>query len=156
MGKSPAKKTKKTVLVLNGPNLNLLGMREPERYGTTSLAEIEAALRQLAKAHDVELIAFQSNSESRLVDRIQAARGRVDVLIINAGAYTHTSIAIADAIAAVSIPTIEVHLSNIYRREPFRHHSYVAPVAVGQITGFGAQSYELAFHAALRIIGIRS
>ena len=155
MGKSPAKKTKKTVLVLNGPNLNLLGMREPEKYGTTSLAEIEAALRQLAKAHDVELIAFQSNSESRLVDRIQAARGRVDVLIINAGAYTHTSIAIADAIAAVSIPTIEVHLSNIYRREPFRRHSYVAPVAVGQITGFGAQSYELAFHAALRIIEAR-
>jgi 3-dehydroquinate dehydratase II len=155
MGKATTKRTKKTILMLNGPNLNLLGMREPDKYGSVSLAEIEAALRKMAKTHKVEFVAFQSNSEGELIDRIQDARGKADALIINAGAYTHTSIAIADAIAAVSIPTIEVHLSNIYRREPFRHHSYIASVAVGQISGFGAESYELAFHAALRILGVR-
>jgi len=139
------------ILLLNGPNLNLLGAREPDKYGTTTLAEIESRLAQLAKERGVELETFQSNHEGALVDRIHAARGQADVLIFNPGAYTHTSIALADAIAAVGIPTIEVHLSNIYTREPFRHHSHIDPVAMGQITGFGAKGYELAFEAAMEI-----
>jgi len=137
------------ILVLHGPNLNLLGHREPEVYGTTTLEEINHRLRQHATEHHVDLEILQTNHEGGLVDAIQGAMGRVDALIINAGAYTHTSAAVRDAIAAVDIPTIEVHLSNLARREAFRHYSFLTEVAVGQIMGFGADSYILGLHAAL-------
>ena len=141
------------ILLLNGPNLNLLGTREPEKYGSTTLADIEATLHALAEEKGVVLETFQSNFEGALIDRIHAARGNANVLIFNPGAFTHTSLALADAIAGVDIPTVEVHLTNVYKREPIRHHSFIAPVAVGQISGFGAKGYELAFQAALNIIG---
>jgi 3-dehydroquinate dehydratase-2 len=137
------------VLVLHGPNLNLLGRREPEVYGHTTLEEIDRRLRQYAAAHQVDIEIMQSNHEGELVNAIQGAAGRADALIINAGAYTHTSVALRDAIVAVDIPTIEVHLSNLARREVFRHHSYLTAVAVGQIMGFGADSYLLGLHAAI-------
>lgn len=137
------------ILVLHGPNLNLLGRREPEIYGHTTLEEIDRRLRQYATAHQVDLDIMQSNHEGELVNAIQGAVGRADALIINAGAYTHTSIALRDAIVGVNIPTIEVHLSNLARREAFRHHSYLTDVAVGQIMGFGADSYVLGLHAAI-------
>jgi 3-dehydroquinate dehydratase-2 len=137
------------ILVLHGPNLNLLGKREPEIYGAVTLAEINARLHELADHHGVELEIVQSNHEGVLVDAIQEASGRIDALIINPGALTHTSVALRDAIAAVAIPTIEVHLSNLARREAFRQRSYVTGVAVGQIMGFGADSYVLALQAAL-------
>jgi len=137
------------VLVLHGPNLNLLGRREPEVYGHTTLEEIDRRLRQYAAAHQVDIEIMQSNHEGELVNAIQGAAGRADALIINAGAYTHTSVALRDAIVAVDIPTIEVHLSNLARREAFRHHSYLTAVAVGQIMGFGADSYLLGLHAAI-------
>jgi 3-dehydroquinate dehydratase-2 len=146
---------KKNILVLNGPNLNLLGTRQPEIYGKLTLAEIEKKLRALAKELGVEIDFRQSNSESELVTWIQQATGRFGAIVINPAAFTHTSLAMRDAIAAVGIPTIEIHLSNIYRRESFRHHSYVAEVAVGQIAGFGADSYLLGLRAALaRINGL--
>jgi 3-dehydroquinate dehydratase type II len=145
-----------TLLLLNGPNLNLLGQREPDKYGTTTLPQIEAQIRELADREGVALECFQSNHEGALVDRIQQARGRVDVILFNPGAYTHTSVALADAIAAVEIPVIEIHLTNIYRRETFRSHSYIAPLAVGQISGFGAQGYTLAFQAALALLSSKS
>lgn len=132
------------VLILNGPNLNLLGTRKPEIYGTTTLADIQEKLEQFALAHDLTLTFQQSNHEGDLVDAIQQAKGNYDYLVINAAAYTHTSIAIRDAIEAVEIPAIEVHLSNIHAREEFRHHSYLAPVCVGQICGFGQYSYLMA------------
>lgn len=135
------------ILVLHGPNLNLLGKREPGIYGSRSLAEIDQLLEAEAVALGVTLQTFQSNHEGALVDAIQATWGVHQGLIINAGAYTHTSVALRDAIAGVNIPTVEVHLSNIYRREEFRHHSYIAPVAIGQISGFGAESYRLGLHA---------
>lgn len=135
------------ILVLHGPNLNLLGMREPGIYGSVTLAEINQRLQVEAPSLDVEVTCLQSNSEGALVDAIHAAWDTHQGLIINAGAYTHTSIAIRDAIAAVNIPTVEVHLSNIYRREEFRHHSYIAPIAIGQISGFGAESYFLGLRA---------
>jgi len=137
------------ILVLHGPNLNLLGRREPEVYGHTTLEEIDRRLRQYAAAHQVDIEIMQSNHEGELVNAIQGAAGRADALIINAGAYTHTSVALRDAIVAVDIPTIEVHLSNLARREAFRHHSYLTAVAVGQIMGFGADSYLLGLHAAI-------
>lgn len=137
------------ILVLHGPNLNLLGRREPEVYGHTTLEEIDCRLRQYATAHQVDLEIMQSNLEGELVNAIQGAVGRADALIINAGAYTHTSIALRDAIVGVNIPTIEVHLSNLARREAFRHHSYLTDVAVGQIMGFGADSYVLGLYAAI-------
>jgi 3-dehydroquinate dehydratase-2 len=140
---------KKTVLVLNGPNLNLLGTRQPEIYGKLTLAEIEKKLRALAKQLGVEIDFRQSNSEGELVTWIQQATGRFGAIVINPAAFTHTSLAMRDAISAVGIPTIEIHLSNIYRRESFRHHSYIAEVAVGQIAGFGADSYLLGLRAAL-------
>ncbi len=135
------------VLVLHGPNLNLLGQREPGIYGTTTLTEINQQLEAEGKSLDTEVSTFQSNREGELVDTIHQAVDRYQGMIINAGAYTHTSIALRDAIAAVGIPTVEVHLSNIYRREPFRHHSYLAPVVVGQISGFGPDSYRLGLYA---------
>lgn len=137
------------ILVLHGPNLNLLGVREPEVYGQTTLDDINAMLAEEAKAHGVELKTLQSNTEGELVTAIQEASDWADVIIINPAAYTHTSVALRDAISAVGVPTIEVHLSNIYAREDFRHHSHVAPVAVGQVSGFGAESYRLALLAAL-------
>jgi 3-dehydroquinate dehydratase-2 len=140
-----------TVLVVHGPNLNLLGEREPEVYGHTRLADIDKDLKQLGRELGMKVETFQSNSEGAIVDRIQQARGKCDVLLINPGAYTHTSVAIRDAIAAVNIPVIEVHLSNVYKREPFRHHSTIADIAHGRIMGFGAESYSLALRAARTI-----
>ena len=138
------------LLVLNGPNLNLLGSREPSVYGATTLAEIERDLSAFAAARQAKLTCFQSNHEGALVDRIQAARGEaVDFIIINAGALTHTSIALRDALAAVAIPFIEVHLSNVHRREEFRHRSLLADLAVGVIAGLGAAGYRLALQFAL-------
>lgn len=143
--------TQIAVLVVHGPNLNLLGEREPEVYGRTRLADIDKELKRLGHQLDMRVETFQSNSEGAIVDRIQEARGKCDVLLINPGAYTHTSVAIRDAIAAVNIPVIEVHLSNVYRREPFRHHSTIADIAHGRIMGFGAESYSLALRAARTI-----
>jgi 3-dehydroquinate dehydratase II len=135
------------ILVLHGPNLNLLGLREPETYGCVTLAEIDQQLLILGRELGVNIICRQSNHEGVLVDAIQSARGEFDGLIINAGAYTHTSVALRDAIAGVGISTVEVHLSNIYKREEFRHHSYLAAVSIGQISGFGAGSYYLGLRA---------
>ncbi|MEL6777661.1 MAG: type II 3-dehydroquinate dehydratase [Cyanobacteria bacterium J06597_16] len=132
-----------SILVLNGPNLNMLGKREPAVYGAQTLQAINDALAETAASLAVTLTFFQSNHEGALVDEVQAALDRHQGILINPGAYTHTSVAIRDAIAAVAIPTVEVHLSNIHKREAFRHHSYLAPVAVGQISGFGADSYRL-------------
>ncbi len=139
------------ILVLNGPNLNLLGTREPSVYGTVTLADIETILRQRAAQLGAELDFRQSNHEGQLIDWIHEAKGRWDTILLNAGAYTHTSIAIRDAIAAADVSTIEVHLSNVMAREPFRHHSMIAPVCRGQIAGFGAQSYLLALEAGVNI-----
>ncbi|WP_410175643.1 type II 3-dehydroquinate dehydratase [Limnoraphis robusta] len=141
-----------SILVLHGPNLNLLGQREPGIYGTATLAEINERLQQEAQLHQFTLSFLQSNHEGILVDAIHSARDEHQGLIINAGAYTHTSIAIRDAIAAVGLATVEVHLSNIYRRETFRHHSYIAPVVLGQISGFGSDSYLLGLQALVRYI----
>ena len=139
------------IFVIHGPNLNLLGQREPEVYGTTTLAEIDRQLLALAGELGVELRAMQSNSEGEIVSAIHAAAEWADMLLINAGAYTHTSLAIADAIQGVQLPAIEVHLSNVFARESYRHHSYLSPVCVGQICGFGATSYLLALRAATGI-----
>ena len=139
------------ILVLHGPNLNLLGTREPEIYGRETLAEINRQLTGLAQAGGHELICFQSNAEDELIDRIQQSREeRTALILFNPGAFTHTSIALRDALAAVAIPFIEVHLSNVHAREPFRRHSYLSDIAVGVICGFGADSYRLALEAAMR------
>ncbi len=140
---------KPKVLVLHGPNLNLLGTRDPAVYGTTTLAEIDAELARLAKKHDAKVRCVQSNLEGELVDRIQEAKTWANAIVINPGGYTHTSVAIRDAIEAVGLPTVEVHLSNIHAREPFRHGSITAAKCIGQICGFGAQSYYLGLDAAL-------
>ena len=137
------------LLLLNGPNLNLLGLREPGLYGASTLAAIEADLHERATALGVELACFQSNHEGALVDRIHAARGTaggegVEGILINAGAFTHTSVAIRDALLGVAIPFVELHLSNVHAREPFRHHSYLADRAIGVVSGFGPASYRLA------------
>ena len=136
------------ILVIHGPNLNLLGTREPQVYGQTSLAEIDQDLLQRATVAGYELETFQSNHEGALVDCIQQRGAQAALLIINPGAYTHTSIALRDAILAVGVPTIEVHLSNIHRREPFRRQSYLADIVLGQIAGFGSHGYVLALQAA--------
>jgi 3-dehydroquinate dehydratase II len=141
------------ILFLNGPNLNLLGQREPEVYGKTSLADIEASVHERAAKLKVETDFRQSNLEGELVGWIQQARGKFDVIVLNAAAYTHTSVALRDAIAAVGVPTIEIHLSNVHAREEFRHKSLIAPVCKGQITGFGANSYILALDAAISVNG---
>lgn len=140
------------ILVLHGPNLNLLGRREPQTYGHTTLATIEQELRRLAAEAGHSLAMLQSNHEGVLVDAIQQHGPQASVLLINPGAYTHTSVAIRDAILAVGIPVIEIHLSNVHRREPFRRHSYLLDIAVGQVAGFGAASYFLAFAAACDLI----
>jgi 3-dehydroquinate dehydratase-2 len=136
------------LLLLNGPNLNLLGRREPHLYGSTSLADIEKAVAEDARAAGHQLDAFQTNSEAALVDRIQQSAGQVDFILLNPGALTHTSVALRDALLAVGIPFIEIHLSNVHAREEFRRHSYVSDVAVGVITGLGALGYQLALQAA--------
>lgn len=135
------------ILVLNGPNLNLLGTRQPEVYGRTSLADIEALCQEWAKTSDCTVSFAQSNHEGVLVDAIHAARGQQDGIILNAGAYTHSSIALMDALSSVEVPAIELHLSNVHAREEFRHTSYIAKVAVGLICGFGAHGYVLALEA---------
>jgi 3-dehydroquinate dehydratase II len=139
------------LLVLNGPNLNLLGQREPDVYGRTTLADIEQEVRTLATKLGAEVDFRQSNQEGELVTWIQQARGTADVILLNAGAYTHTSVALRDAISGTGVPTIEVHLSNIHAREEFRHKSLIAAVCKGQICGFGAASYLLAVHASLSL-----
>lgn len=143
----------KPLHIINGPNLNLLGTREPEVYGTTTLADIEAMCDTRAKTHGLETVCLQSNDEGEMVNFIQAARTDASGLIINAGAYSHTSVAILDALQAVEVPIIEVHLSNIFAREEFRHHSYISGVAAGVICGLGAQGYEMAIDAlAARLV----
>ena len=141
----------KKILFLNGPNLNLLGQREPQTYGRTTLAEIEQAVRDRATRLDAEIDFRQSNHEGELVTWIQEARNRFAGIVLNAGAYTHTSIALRDAIAASGVPTIEIHLSNIHAREEFRHHSMIASVCRGQVSGFGPFSYILGLEAAVNI-----
>ena len=141
----------KTILVIHGPNLNLLGQREPDVYGRITLTEIDSKLQQLALAADAKLLCFQSNAEAALVDRVQLAReDNTDFIIINPAAYTHTSVALRDALAAVAIPFIEVHLSNVFAREAFRKESYFSDIAVGVISGLGATGYELALQYALQ------
>jgi len=140
------------ILVIHGPNLNLLGTREPEVYGTQTLADVDAMLQNEAKSLKATLKSFQSNSEGALIDAIHGARGWADVIVINPGAYTHTSIALRDAISGVGIRAIETHLSNVHAREDFRRHSHISPVVVGQICGFGVESYRLALQAAAALV----
>lgn len=148
MASSAAKKIR-DVLVLHGPNLNLLGTREPQIYGRETLADINKRLKQQAVKAGVRLDAFQSNSESGLIDRVQQARGKTDFIIINPAAFTHTSVALRDALAAVAIPFIEVHLSNVHAREPFRRHSYFSDQALGVVCGLGSRGYDYALQHAL-------
>ena len=143
------------IAVLNGPNLNLLGTREPELYGHESLDDIERSLRSVAARVGAVLEFAQHNGEGQLIDAIHGLRGRIDGVVINAGAYTHTSIAIRDALKAIDVPFIEVHMTNVYAREPERRHSMLAPAAVGVICGFGAYGYELALRGLTRTIAVR-
>jgi 3-dehydroquinate dehydratase-2 len=131
------------ILVINGVNMNMLGIREPDKYGDMTLEGLEKELHEFAAKNDITLETFQSNYEGEIVEKIHAAAGNFDGILINAGAYTHTSVAIADAISAVRLITVEVHMTNIYKREKFRHKSYLAPVCAGQISGFGLESYKL-------------
>ena len=141
------------ILVLHGPNLNMLGMREPEVYGTTTLKEIDEQIKLFAETAGHKLVSFQSNAEHELIDRIQSAKTKnIDFIIINPGAFTHTSIAIRDAFLSVSIPFIEVHLSNVFAREEFRKHSYLSDIAVAVVSGMGAFGYEVALQAAEQLI----
>lgn len=140
------------LLVLNGPNLNLLGLREPEVYGSMALGELEEEIRRAAETRGVEVQFFQSNQEGVLIDRLHQARGWADVVLLNAGGLTHTSVSLRDAVVGVGIPVIEIHLSNIHARETFRRRSLLAPVAVGQISGFGPLSYLLGLEAAIHVV----
>jgi 3-dehydroquinate dehydratase II len=146
------KPSKRKILIIHGPNLNLLGQREPEIYGAVTQKSIDATLNKIAQSENLSLKIVQSNSEGTLVDAVQKARSAFDGILINPAAYTHTSVALRDAVAAVGLPVVEVHLSNIYRREEFRHHSFIAPVAVGQVSGFGAYSYVLGLYGLLEEI----
>jgi 3-dehydroquinate dehydratase-2 len=150
--KEPARRERATVLVLHGPNLNLLGTREPQIYGHTTLQDIDADLKAAGEELGVAVETFQSNHEGALIDRIHEARQKAQALIVNAGGYTHTSVALRDALAAVGLPVIEVHLSNLAAREEFRHRSLLAPICAGQITGLGAFGYRLALEAAVHLI----
>jgi 3-dehydroquinate dehydratase-2 len=132
------------IAVLNGPNLNLLGVREPERYGRTTLAEVERSLGKVAKELGVELECVQHNGEGQLIDAVHAMRGKVDGAVVNAGAYSHSSLALRDALVGVSVPYVEVHVTNVYAREPERRHSMLAPAALGGVVGLGVHGYELA------------
>lgn len=143
------------ILILNGPNLNLLGQRQPEVYGHTTLAQVEERCVAAGLAHGATITCAQSNHEGVLIDHIHAARGTMDGIVLNAGAYTHTSVALMDAISSAEVPVIELHLSNIHAREAFRHKSYIAPVAVGQICGFGPNGYDLAIQALVAHLGNR-
>ena len=137
------------ILVIHGPNLNLLGQREPEVYGSTTLADIEADLKECADSEGCTLESFQSNHEGELIDRIQAALGESDGILINPGGLTHSSVALRDALSAVALPVLEVHLSNVFARESFRHHSYVSGIALGVISGLGAKGYRMGLSALL-------
>ncbi len=137
------------ILVINGVNMNMLGLREPEKYGSMTLNDLEKELYALSFELGIELETFQSNFEGEIVEKIHSAQNGIDGIVINAGAYTHTSIAIRDALAAVSVPAVEVHMTNIYKREEFRHNSYLAPVCIGQISGFGINSYKLGLKAVV-------
>ena len=137
------------ILLLNGPNLNMLGAREPKYYGSISLTSIEEKIQTLATQHNVKVECFQANSEEKLINKIHESFQQVDFILINPAAYTHTSVALRDALLAVSIPFVEIHLSNVHKREPFRHHSYFSDVAEGVICGFGAKGYEFAFLFAI-------
>jgi 3-dehydroquinate dehydratase-2 len=146
-----AESTKKSVLVLHGPNLNLLGLREPDHYGKNTLADIDAQLAKRASEANISLQSFQSNSEVELIQVLHTlAEKKVDFIIINPAAFTHTSVALRDALSAIKVPFVEVHLSNIYARETFRHHSYFSDIAVGVISGLGAQGYLLALDYAIQ------
>ncbi|WP_299657934.1 type II 3-dehydroquinate dehydratase [uncultured Tateyamaria sp.] len=145
-----------SVLVLNGPNLNLLGTRQPEIYGSTTLSDVEQLCRDHGAANGFDVTCQQSNHEGALVDAIHGAKGTHDGIVLNAGAYTHTSIALHDAILGIELPVIELHLSNIHAREEFRHHSYIAPVAVGMICGLGVAGYTLALDALIGHLGGRT
>jgi 3-dehydroquinate dehydratase-2 len=145
-----------TVYVLNGPNLNLLGTREPKTYGSATLADVEKLCRQAARRHQLEIEFRQSNHEGEIVDAIHEAAAKAAAgIVVNAGAYTHTSVAIRDAIAAIDVPVIEVHISNIFAREAFRHHSHIAPVAKASLCGFGIDGYRLAINGLAAKIGAR-
>lgn len=144
--------SKYSILVINGPNLNLLGTREPEIYGHETLKDLETRLDKLASNLDVSIEHFQSNHEGSIVDRIQEARSHHDFILINAGAFTHTSVAIRDALAGIGMPFYEIHISNVHKREEFRHHSYLSDIAVGVIVGFGLAGYEFALQGAVRYL----
>ncbi len=148
------KKKTKSILLLNGPNLNLLGKREPEIYGKETLKEVEDKCIQLGKELGIKVYCEQHNSEGGLIDLVQAARGKRDAIIINPGGYTHTSVALRDALVASDMPVYEVHISNIHKREAFRHHSYITGVAVGMICGLGTQGYLLALRAVATKLGL--
>ena len=139
-----------SILVLNGPNLNLLGTRQPDVYGSETLSDVEKMCRTHGQALEVEISCLQSNHEGALIDALHAAKSKFQGVVLNAGAYTHTSVALMDAISSVSLPVVEVHLSNIHARESFRHKSYIAPVALGQICGFGSNGYILAIDALVK------
>lgn len=140
------------ILVINGVNMNMLGIREPEKYGSLTLKELEKELFAYSFELGIDIETYQSNHEGEIVEKIHSSRENFDGIVINAGAYTHTSIAIRDAISSVEIPTVEVHMTNIYKREEFRQHSYLAPVCIGQISGFGADSYKLGIKALVNYI----
>lgn len=145
-----------SVLVIHGPNLNLLGTREPEIYGKMTMEDINENLRKQAQAANINIDFFQSNHEGEIIDKLHSARGKYAYIILNAGAFTHYSIAIRDAIAGIEIPTIEVHLSNVHQREEFRHHSVISPVVVGQICGFGLNSYKAALYIAINELAAKA